>query len=176
VAAGSYDKLRAVSDGVVWLELPRAGELGETVLGAAEAYPQSRLVRYDLAHCSRSVEVEDLDDYAVSGDGSRLAYRRAESVEIKPTGLDEAVTDMAGIDWAAMADRYRPLLDRIGSTDELHDVLWELQGEVGSSHAGLLPPAAGGDPALAQGLLGADVERTADGTWRIARILPASRR
>ena len=131
---------------------------------------------------------------------------RAESLEIKPTGLDEVVSvdldrirvtveppaewtqmyhetwrlmrdnfwraDMAGVDWAAMADRYRPLLDRIGSADDLHDVLWELQGEMGTSHAGVLPPAAGGDPALAQGLLGADVERAEDGTWRIARILP----
>ena len=206
VAAGRYDKLRAVRDGVVWLELPRAGELGETVIGAAEEQPESRLVRYDLAQRRRSVEVEALDDYAVSADGARLAYRRSESLEIKPTGVDEVVSvdldrirvtveplaewtqmyhetwrlmrdnfwraDMAGVDWAAMADRYRPLLDRIGSADDLHDVLWELQGEMGSSHAGVLPPAAGGDPALAQGLLGADVEPAEDGTWRIARILP----
>ncbi len=206
VAAGRYDKLRAAKDGVVWLDMPLAGELGETVIGAAEEQPESRLVRYDLAQCRRSVEVEALDDYAVSGDGARLAYRTSESLEIKPTGLDEVVSvdldrirvtveppaewtqmyhetwrlmrdnfwraDMAGVDWAAMADRYRPLLDRIGSTDDLHDVLWELQGEMGSSHAGLRPPAAGGDPALAQGLLGADVERAEDGTWRIARILP----
>jgi tricorn protease len=80
--------------------------------------------------------------------------------------------DVAGVDWAAMADRYRPLLDRIGIADDLYDVLWELQGEMGSSHAGVLPPLAAGDPALAQGLLGADVEPTGDGTWRIARILP----
>jgi tricorn protease len=206
VAAGRYDQLRAAQDGVVWLELPRAGELGETMIGAAEEYPQSRLVRYDLAERRRSVEVEVLDDYAVSGDGARVAYRTSESLEIKPTGLDEVdsvdldrirVTvepptewtqmyhetwrlmrdnfwraDLAGVDWAAMADRYRPLLDRIGSTDDLRDVLWELQGEMGSSHAGVLPPATGGDPALAQGLLGADVERAGDGTWRIARILP----
>ena len=71
-----------------------------------------------------------------------------------------------------MADRYRPLLDRIGSPDDLHDLLWELQGEMGTSHTGMRPPAAGGDPALAQGLLGADVEPAEDGTWRIARILP----
>jgi tricorn protease len=206
VEAGRYDKLRAARDGVVWLELPRAGELSETVIGAAEEHPTSRLVRYDLAQRKRSVEVEALDDYAVSADGARLAYRIGESLETKPTGSEEVVSvdldrirvtveppaewrqmyheawrlmrdnfwraDMAGVDWAAMADRYRPLLDRIGSTDDLHDVLWELQGEMGSSHAGVLPPAAGGDPALAQGLLGADVERTGDGTWRIARILP----
>jgi tricorn protease len=206
VAAGRYDKLRAVRDGVAWLDIPITGELGETVIGAAEEQPRSRLVRYDLAERRRSVEVEDVDDYAVSADGARLAYRTGDSLEIKPTGSDEVVSvdldrirvtveppsewaqmyhetwrlmrdnfwraDMAGVDWAAMAGRYRPLLDRIGSADDLYDVLWELQGEMGSSHAGVLPPAAGGDPALAQGLLGADVERAEDGTWRIGRILP----
>ncbi len=206
VAAGRYDKLRAVRDGVAWLDIPIAGELGETVAGAAGEQPKSRLVRYDLAERRRSVEVEGLDGYAVSADGARLAYRIGESLEIKATGSDEVVSvdldrirvtveppaewaqmyhetwrlmrdnfwraDMAGVDWAAMADRYRPLLDRIGSADDLYDVLWELQGEMGSSHAGVLPPAAGGDPALAQGLLGADVERAEDGTWRIVRILP----
>jgi tricorn protease len=206
VAAGCYDKLRAATNGVVWLELPRAGELGETVIGAAEEYPVSRLVRYDLAQRKRSVEVGAVDDYAVSGDGARLACRIAESLEIKPTGSDEVVSvdldrirvtveppaewtqmyheawrlmrdnfwraDMAGVDWAAMADRYRPLLDRIGCMDDLHDVLWELQGEMGSSHTGVLPPGPGGDPAQVQGLLGADVEPAGDGMWRIARILP----
>jgi tricorn protease len=205
VAAGCYDKLRAVRDGVVWLDMPRAGELGEAMIGAAEEQP-TRLMRYHLAQRKRSVEVEALDDYAVSADGARLAYRTAQSLEIKPAGepAAEAVdldrirvtveppaqwtqmyheawrlmrdnfwrADMAGVDWAAMADRYRPLLDRIGCADDLHDLLWELHGEMGSSHAGLLPPAAGGDPALAQGLLGADVGRAEDGTWQIARILP----
>jgi len=205
VEAGRYEKLRAIKDGVVWLVLPLAGELGEAAIGAAEEHP-TRLVRYDLAQRSRSIEIEALDDYAVSADGNRLAYRTAETVEIKPTGLDEVVNveldrirvivepaaewrqmyheawrlmrdnferaDMAGVDWPAMRERYRPLLDRIGSADDLHDVLWELHGEMGSSHAGLLPPGAGGDPALAQGLLGADVDHTEDGAWRIARILP----
>ena len=69
VAAGRYDKLRAATDGVVWLELPRAGELGETMIGADEEHP-TRLVRYDLAQRKRSVEVEALDDYAVSADGT----------------------------------------------------------------------------------------------------------
>jgi tricorn protease len=45
VAAGRYDKLRAVRDGVTWLDIPLAGELGETVAGAAEEQPRSRLIR-----------------------------------------------------------------------------------------------------------------------------------
>ncbi|HEX9033802.1 MAG TPA: PDZ domain-containing protein, partial [Streptosporangiaceae bacterium] len=80
--------------------------------------------------------------------------------------------DMGGVDWTAMGDRYRPLLDRLGCADDLHDVLRELQGETRTSHTGVLPPAAGGDPPLAQGLLGADIEPAGDGTWQIARILP----
>ncbi len=206
VAAGRYDKLRAVTGGVVWRELPRTGELGETAIGADEEVP-ARLIRYDLAQRRRSVEAGALDDYAVSGDGARVAYRTGGSLVIKPAGEPgaEAVSvdldriqvtvdppaewsqmyretwrlmrdnfwraDMDGVDWIAMGDRYRPLVGRIGSADDLHDVLRELQGETGTSHTGVLPPAAGGDPALAQGLLGADVERTGDGTWRIGRIL-----
>jgi tricorn protease len=207
VAAGRYDKLRAVRDGVVWLELPRAGDLGETMIGAGEQHP-TRLVRYDLARRKRSVEVEALNDYAVSGDGTRLAYQTGESLEIKqadePDGKPVSVdldrirvvveppaewtqmyheawrlmrdnfwrADMGGVDWAAAGDRYRLLLDRIGSADDMHDVLRELQGEPRTSHTGIHTPGSGGDPALAQGLLGADIERAEDGTWRIARILP----
>ena len=79
--------------------------------------------------------------------------------------------DMAGVNWPAAAERYRPLLDRIGSRDDLHDVLWELQGELGSSHAYVRPPAAGTYDALVQGLLGTDLARDDDGTWRIVRVL-----
>jgi tricorn protease len=207
VAAGRYDKLRAAKDGVAWLELPGVGELGETLIGAEE-HPETRLVRYDLTRRKRMVEVEALNDYAVSADGALLAYQIGESLQIKPAGEpgEKAVSvdldrirvtveplaewrqmyheawrlmrdnywraDMAGVDWAAVADRYRPLLDRLGSADDLRDVLWELQGEMRTSHTGVNPPAVGRDPALAQGLLGADVEHTEDGTWRIARILP----
>jgi tricorn protease len=85
VAAGRYDKLRAATGGVMWLELPHVGELGETMIGAEER-PETRLVRYDLTQRKRSVEVEALDDYVVSADGAWLADRTGESLEIKPTG------------------------------------------------------------------------------------------
>jgi tricorn protease len=81
--------------------------------------------------------------------------------------------DMNGVDWAAMGERYRPLVERIGSVDEMHDLLWEVGAELGTSHAYVRPPAQPEDPARAQGFLGADLARDADGTWRVARILPA---
>ncbi|MEU6850670.1 PDZ domain-containing protein [Actinacidiphila alni] len=80
--------------------------------------------------------------------------------------------DMGGTDWPAAAARYRPLLDRIATHDDLIDVLWELHGELGTSHAYVIPSGGHTDPLHRQGLLGADISRTDDGSWRIDRVLP----
>ena len=80
------------------------------------------------------------------------------------------VADMAGVDWAAEVARYRPLVDAVGSHDDLVDLLWELQGELGTSHAYVT--AHGGDGRDGRpGLLGADLEPAEDG-WRVVRVLP----
>ncbi|WP_307795527.1 S41 family peptidase [Actinacidiphila acididurans] len=80
--------------------------------------------------------------------------------------------DMGGVDWAAAGDRYRPLLDRVATHDDLVDLLWELHGELRTSHAYVSPPGTWRDPLRRQGLLGADLSRAEDGTWRIDRVLP----
>lgn len=63
---------------------------------------------------------------------------------------------MAGVDWDAVYERYLPLAGRVACRSELSDLLWELQGELGTSHAYEL----GGDhrrPAeREQGFLGVD--------------------
>ncbi len=208
VEAGRYRSLQAVKGGVVWMDYPNTGELHEAAIGASEEHPKPSLVRYDLEKRKRSMIVDELDGFAVSGDGARLAYLDSGDLRVKPSDAkddDDAITvdldrvrvtvdpaaewaqmygeawrlmrdnfwraDMAGVDWPAMAERYRPLLDRVGSLDDLHDLLWELQGELGSSHAYVRPPAAGSYEALAQGLLGADLAPDDDGIWRIVRVL-----
>ncbi|WP_398946542.1 S41 family peptidase [Streptomyces sp. BK340] len=80
--------------------------------------------------------------------------------------------DMSGVDWDGVLDRYRPLLGRLATHDDLVDLLWEVQGELGTSHAYVTPRGGFGNGAR-QGLLGADISRDADGGWRIDRILPA---
>ena len=50
------------------------------------------------------------------------------------------IDDMAGIDWDAQVAKYRPLVDQLGSRDDLSDLLWEINGETGSSHAYEAPP------------------------------------
>ncbi len=42
--------------------------------------------------------------------------------------------DMSRIDWAKVFKRYYPLTDRVGSRGEFSDLIWEMQGELGTSH------------------------------------------
>ncbi|WP_340379626.1 S41 family peptidase [Streptomyces sp. SS7] len=82
------------------------------------------------------------------------------------------LADLGGLDWDAVLDRYRPLLDRVATHDDLVDVLWEVHGELGTSHA-YVSPRGGYGRGARQGLLGADISRHADGSWRIDRVLPS---
>ena len=80
------------------------------------------------------------------------------------------VQDMAGVDWDAVVARYRPLADRVATRDELHDLIWELHGELGTSHAYVLPDRAEAPPSQRMGHLGADLRRDGDGRWRITGL------
>ena len=79
--------------------------------------------------------------------------------------------DMDGVDWESVVARYRPLVEKLRSHDDLVDLLWETVGELNSSHAYVMPQ--GEDPGKDHklGLLGADLS-PAEGGWRIDRILP----
>ncbi len=79
--------------------------------------------------------------------------------------------DMDGVDWEAVTARWRPLVDRLCSHDDLVDLLWETVGELNTSHAYVMPAEPLGDPSRRLGLLGADLVPTDEG-WRIERILP----
>ncbi|MDE2504359.1 MAG: PDZ domain-containing protein, partial [Burkholderiales bacterium] len=81
------------------------------------------------------------------------------------------VADMSGVDWEAMRARYARLLPRVATRGELSDLIWELQGELGTSHAYEI----GGDhrkpPAVALGHLAAALRPAAAGGWVIESIV-----
>ncbi|MCC9741051.1 S41 family peptidase [Streptomyces sp. MNU89] len=82
---------------------------------------------------------------------------------------------MCGIDWDAVLEQYRPLVERVASPDEFADLLREVMGELGTSHAYVAPARRNEGPPHYQraiGLLGADFHRTGDGRWVVGRILP----
>jgi tricorn protease len=43
--------------------------------------------------------------------------------------------DMSGVEWDKIYAQYAPLVERVSSRAELSDLFWELQGELGTSHA-----------------------------------------
>ncbi|MDX3062527.1 S41 family peptidase, partial [Streptomyces sp. ND04-05B] len=82
--------------------------------------------------------------------------------------------DMCGIDWDAVLDQYRPLVERVASPDEFADLLREVVGELGTSHAYVSPARRNEGPPHYQraiGLLGANLV-CRDGDWTVRRILP----
>ena len=79
---------------------------------------------------------------------------------------------MSGVDWEAVLPRYEELLPRVRTRNELSDVIWEMHGELGTSHA----YEWGGDkplpPQYKRGFLGADLAwDEAAGGYRVLRVL-----
>jgi tricorn protease len=82
------------------------------------------------------------------------------------------VPDMSGVDWDGVLAEYRPLLDRIRSSADFADLLWEVLGETGTSHSYVQAAAAGAPKHPPVGQLGADLSRDAAGRWIVDRVLP----
>jgi tricorn protease len=81
---------------------------------------------------------------------------------------------MCGIDWDAVLGQYRPLVERVASPDDFADLLREVLGELGTSHAYVTAARRNEGPPHYQrwqGLLGANLVPR-DGRWTVKRILP----
>ncbi|MBV9821535.1 MAG: PD40 domain-containing protein, partial [Actinobacteria bacterium] len=179
VAAGRLADLRAARGGLIWTDSPIAGELGESRNPDDDIRPS--LQRWDFGKRKKVELAARIDDFAVSGDGTKLVVRDAKALTLVPADRkpaedsDDAVridldrirlttdppaewrqmvdetgrlmrdhfwtADLAGIDWDAQVAKYRPLVERLGSRDDLSDLIWEINGETGSSHAYETPRA-----------------------------------
>lgn len=87
------------------------------------------------------------------------------------------VPDMAGVDWPLMRRRYEPFLERVGTREELGDLIREMVDELRTSHVYV----KGGDRHRVEqaepvpvGLLGADMEPGRGGRVVLRRILRAA--
>ena len=80
--------------------------------------------------------------------------------------------DMAQVDWQEVYRRYFQLIPRVSTRGEFSDLLWEMQGELGTSHA----YEFGGDyrprPHYGQGYLGAELHwDAAAGGYRVDELV-----
>jgi tricorn protease len=82
------------------------------------------------------------------------------------------VPDMSGVDWDGVLEEYRPLVDRMRGPGDFADLLWEVLGELGTSHSYVFEASSGKRDHTPVGLLGADLSRDANGRWVVDRVLP----
>ncbi len=82
------------------------------------------------------------------------------------------VPDMGGVDWENVYHRYRNLMPRIATRGEFSDLIWEMQGELGSSHAYEFGGHYRAEPQHRVAFLGADYrwQRDANG-YRITHLI-----
>ena len=66
--------------------------------------------------------------------------------------------DMSQVDWQRVYQRYLPLTERVATRSEFSDLIWEMQGELGTSHAYEFGGDYRPEPRYDQGLLGVDFE------------------
>jgi len=79
--------------------------------------------------------------------------------------------DLSGIDWDAVHRLYQPLVDRVTTRSEFSDLLWEVQGELGTSHAYEMGGEYRPGPNYRQGFLGVDWEFDPEAkTYRVAHV------
>ena len=91
---------------------------------AADGYPEH----------SRQAGWIDLERLRVSVE-PRLEWRQMLG-EVARLQRDQFwVADMSGIDWQAAVRKYEALLPKVATRGELSDLIWEMQGELGTSHA-----------------------------------------
>ncbi|MBV8491462.1 MAG: PD40 domain-containing protein, partial [Candidatus Eremiobacteraeota bacterium] len=110
----SNERLRAID---ATIDLPEEGD--EQKPGTE---PGRKHGWIDLARAS--VEIVPRDEWA-------QMYREAWRLQTEQFWVE----DMSDIDWDRVYDRYKAVLPRVRTRGELSDLIWEMQGELGTSHA-----------------------------------------
>ncbi|PYC83484.1 peptidase S41, partial [Streptomyces tateyamensis] len=168
VIASKYSSPAPVRGGLVWLRWPISGALGQTFASPTDTSGRPALEHFDLATATRSTLQEQVDGFAVSGDGGalttfssglmKLLSLSGSAIPVELRRITHTVHPAAewrqsyheaarlvrdqfwdeglgGLDWPALVAQYEPLLERIASPDDFADLLRELLGELGTSHA-----------------------------------------
>jgi tricorn protease len=167
------DKSVTVADRVTTFSLSRGGKALLVRSGArlramsATGKAADLQAKDDASRETGWVDLERLRAAVVPGAEWRQMFREAWRLQ-----RDQFWTpDLSGVDWVAVHDRYAPLVDRVASRAEFSDLMWEVQGELNTSHAYEMGGDYRPEPAWHQGFLGADLALDATtGSWKVARL------
>ena len=147
-----------------------AGECRRLRVTSSTAKPDEE---HDKEPPGRSNGLVDLGRARVLVDpASEWAQMVREAWRLQPEQFWTA--DLSGVDWQRVLERYLPLMDRVATRAELSDVIWELQGELGTSHCYEIGGEYRHPPSWGQAHLGADIDRDASGRWVVTRVVPGT--
>jgi len=88
---------------------------------------------------------------------------------------------MHGVDWAAAKDKYETMLPHIADSEELHNLIMEMIGDLNASHTGIsggsrLPVQGTPEERIATRYPGFDIEPDASGFYKSATFIARVRR
>jgi tricorn protease len=125
VPSGTYADLAAVKGGVTWLAKPVTGALGTQLAGSGKDAPRPALMRFDFAKREQQTLVEELDGYAVSGDGRRLVVADRDALSVRPAEKTDDDAKPETVDLARIRLTIRPDVER----GQAYQEAWRLQAE-----------------------------------------------
>jgi len=147
-------------DGIYSVALPPSPAPGSSAAAAAASAPRSEAVRRRVNFNVR-VRVDRPAEWAEMFDD---AWRTMKYRFYDPK--------MHGMDWDAMRQKYRPLVDYVGDRQELLNIVNEMIGELNASHTGAAPPPRGAaGSGVSTGHLGVELEAdNAAGRYRVSYV------
>ena len=152
----SRDRLRVLREGTIPAEVALTGSSGPGQSGQAPG-PESGWVDLDRV----KVSVRPTTEW-------RQMFREAWRLQRDHFWAQ----DLSGIDWSGAYARYVGLIDRVTTRSELSDLILELLGELGTSHAYEMGGEYRRGPDYKLGFLGVDWEqREGSAEYRIGRLV-----
>jgi tricorn protease len=159
-------EVKELADGIDWFRVSGDGARLVVHNDGLRVLPSSR-----KQDDSGDVVVIDESRARFQADPAAL-WRHAYAEAGRFVRRDFWVPDMSGVDWDGALDEYRPLLAGIRSSADFADLLWDLFGELGTSHAYVSAAGNAGRKYAPVGQLGADISRNDSGRWVVDRVLP----
>lgn len=191
VAAGNYGSLSAVDGALLYLKFPNGGAPALTRFDLEEREEKevvSGVAEYRLGSRGGKVLYRSGDKWSIAGakpngkgdelDLSDLRMRldpKAEWAQMFDEGWRIGRdwfydSEMHGIGWDEMKERYGALVPYITTRDDLDFIFGELVGELEAGHTYV---QSGEEPSVDRvegGMLGAELEADSSGRYRIAKI------
>ena len=162
----------------------------ETIISGIHDFNVSRdssMLLYQTSYRLRSLKAGDKPENDNNASNRKTGWINLDRVKVSVSPGDEWdqmlteawrlmrdqfwTADMSRVDWLAVLERYKPLVERAGTRSEFSDLVWEMQGELGTSHTYEFGGDYRSSPNYHNGYLGATFAYNSEtDSWRVESI------